>query len=249
MSADAPGARSDGGDDAESDLDEATRRVRSPFPERVRTSRLRLDRLSPGGVDVREYYDALSGAEAEPVARYLTRDPFETPKDPFDDLREEREKWEAAERAEWAVRPGPNEEGAGEFAGVATLITRWDRRTAVLGIWLRKPFWGRGYSGERAAAMFHLAFDRFDLDVATAGCLAGNERSKRAIEKYVERFGGRYEGLLRNWVPTPDGGAADMHRYTVSREEYAAAVAGGEAVDVEVAARRATDGETPKEMR
>ena len=36
----------------------------------------------------------------------------------------------------------------------------WNRRTATLGTWLRKPFWGQGYSGERAARMLELAFDR-----------------------------------------------------------------------------------------
>lgn len=49
--------------------------------------------------------------------------------------------------------------------------------------------------------------------------VVGNERSERAIQKYVERFGGRREGTLRNYVPF-DEGPHDAVRYTVSRTEY-----------------------------
>jgi RimJ/RimL family protein N-acetyltransferase len=112
---------------------------------------------------------------------------------------------------------------ADELAGTTNLHFDWDRRSAELGIWLRKPFWGRGYSGERAAALLELAFDLLDLEVVGASHQDGNEQSRRAIEKYVERFGGQYDGLLRNFAPKGDE-VRDLHRYTISKEQYQNAV-------------------------
>jgi RimJ/RimL family protein N-acetyltransferase len=86
-------------------------------------------------------------------------------------------------------------------------------------MWLRKPFWGRGYSGERAAALMELAFERLDLELVAVTHLVGNEKSRRAIEKYVEAHDGRHEGRLRNRDATGED-PRDLHRYTVSAEEY-----------------------------
>jgi predicted acetyltransferase len=120
-------------------------------------------------------------------------------------------------------RPRAEGEDANELVGTTNLHFDWERRSAELGIWLRKPFWGRGYSGERAAAMLELGFDRLDLELVGASHQDGNEPSRRAIEKYVERFGGQYDGLLRNFVPKGDE-VRDLHRYTVTQEQYRDAV-------------------------
>jgi len=65
----------------------------------------------------------------------------------------------------------------------------------------------------------HLAFERLDLEPVGAAHQDGNERSERAVEKYVEAHSGQYDGILRNWVPSGDE-VRDLHRYTVSREQY-----------------------------
>ena len=64
-----------------------------------------------------------------------------------------------------------------------------------------------------------VAFDELDLAVVAIKYIDGNEQSKRAVEKYVESFGGRYEGLLRNWLAAGND-VYDCHRYTISRPEY-----------------------------
>lgn len=64
-----------------------------------------------------------------------------------------------------------------------------------------------------------LAFDCLNLELVSEGYLDGNENSKRAIEKYIENFGGRYDGILRNWVPM-NNEVRDLHRYTVTREQW-----------------------------
>lgn len=50
----------------------------------------------------------------------------------------------------------------------------------------------------------------------------GNDKSRRAIEKYVDRFGGRREGTFRNFHGFGDDGAVDAVRYTISRDEWIA---------------------------
>jgi ribosomal-protein-alanine N-acetyltransferase len=44
----------------------------------------------------------------------------------------------------------------------------WDRRVGTLGTWLRKSYWGRGYSSERAAALIELVFEQLDLEIIEA---------------------------------------------------------------------------------
>ena len=78
---------------------------------------------------------------------------------------------------------------------------------------------GRGYSGERAAALFEVAFERLDLDLVAVVAFVDNERSKRAIETYTEAYGGSRDGLLRNWR-VQDGEPIDCVRYSVSRSAW-----------------------------
>jgi RimJ/RimL family protein N-acetyltransferase len=156
--------------------------------------------------------------------RHMGWEPHETPKETVDFHERVDDKWESGEGAVYAVVPRDGEDGSGTFAGTAGLHPDWDRRSAGLGIWLRKPFWGRGYSGERAGALLDLAFERLDLDVVHVEHQVGNEQSRRAVEKYVERFGGRREGLLRNGLVTDDG-PVDVRRYSIARDEWRDAVA------------------------
>ena len=191
------------------------------FPATFETERLRYERLDES-MGAFELYEYTSTDEFAEVARFISAGQHHTPKETADYLAESAERWDEGSRANWAMYPAGDEDRADEFAGVASLIPLWDRRTARFGVWLREPFWGRGYSGERADALVALTFDRLDLELVGAGCVAGNENSKRAIEKYVDHWGGTYEGLLRNWL-TLDGEPRDLHRWSISHEEYAAA--------------------------
>ena len=191
------------------------------FPERLETERLHLERLCHDTVDIFEYHEVRSRHEPdiEEVTEYLPWDPHGTVKETADYLDALEKEWANGTRTEYLIRPKEGEDGAGEFAGNAGLGIDWDRRTGTLGTWLRKRFWGRGYSGERAAALMELAFERLDLDCVAVTHHADNENSRRAIERYVEAHGGRCEGRLRNWVPYGDE-VADEYRYTVTQAEY-----------------------------
>lgn len=196
--------------------------VSALFPERIETDRLTLERLCHDTVDVFEYHELCSGerTDIEAITRYLPWDPHESVKETSEYLDSLERKWDRGERAEYVIRPRPGEDGAGEIAGAGGLIVDWETLTGKPAIWLRKPFWGRGYSGERAAAMIELAFERLDLDLVAVPVQDGNERSRAAVERYVDELGGQYDGIVRNATRRPDGEIIDHHRYTVTAEQY-----------------------------
>ena len=204
-------------------VDMSTEARASLFPREVTTDRLRLVAADTESVDPFELYEyCREGApHVDEVTRYLTWEPYGTVNEAFEFLETCESAFESGEAAHYAVFVGEGEPEAGEFAGMAGLAPDRDRRLATLGTWLRKPFWGRGYSGERARALMRVAFDRLDLDAVAVTCHAENEKSRRAIRKYVEAAGGHEEGLLRNHTRYRDG-VADSYRFTVTREERAA---------------------------
>ncbi|PSP81387.1 GNAT family N-acetyltransferase [Halobacteriales archaeon QS_1_68_20] len=200
------------------------------FPDVIETERLRLERLCRTNVDVFEYYRVCSSDPGiEEVTEYLLWSSHDSPDVSVEFLERCEKNWENREGVDYLVRPKephpdvrpravPDDE-YGPFAGQTGLHLDWDRQLGTLGLWLRKAFWGRRYSGERAAALFALAFDRLDLDVVSVSHDPGNDKSRPAIEKYVDRFGGRKEGRLRNFHEDDDG-PVDQVRYSVSQEEF-----------------------------
>lgn len=197
-------------------------RMSGLFPERIETDRLTLESLTTDTVDLFAFYEhvAADAPDVDEVTEHLTWDPHETPHETREFLETVTDERADGEGATYLLRPREGEDGAGEMAGVAGIGVDWDRQTATLGTWLRKPFWGRGYSGERAAALIELAFDRLDLEAVVVTVQRGNEQSRTAVERYVEAHGGTYEGLLRRFETNADGTAVDVHRFTVTRDEY-----------------------------
>ncbi|MFC7128521.1 GNAT family N-acetyltransferase [Haloferax chudinovii] len=195
------------------------------YPTVVETPRLRLVARRPKYVGVHEAYDLCSAPEMDDVTRYMPWSRHETPKVTTEFLDRGESSWVDAETADYAVIPREGEDGAGEIAGFGGLHTEWDRRVGRLGLWLHPRYWGRGYSGERAAALAALAFDALDLEVVSVSHVAENEKSKRAIEKYMAALGGGLDGRDRNSIVV-DGEPTDELRYSVSREDWLATTGG-----------------------
>lgn len=191
------------------------------FQEEIETGRLELEqfcreRIDP--VDVFEFFSAADESVDEAMA-FLTWTPDETPKDTRDRLVDAEEAWEDCEQALYAVRPGETEDETGEFAGNASLKVDWERRVGDVGLWLRPPFWRRGYAGEVGYRLLELAFERLSLEVVVAWHTEDNERARGMMEKYTEPFGGQYDGVVRNGVVV-DGEPRDKHLYTVTKTQW-----------------------------
>lgn len=186
------------------------------FPETIETDSLTLNPLREEYVDVFDLYD-LFAAKSEGVAgvfEYVPQEPYTSVKEARDQLVEVETAWEEAKTAQYAVYTSND-----DLAGYAVLSIEWKRQTGNLGFILAKPYWGQGHAGECATALTELAFDQLDLELVAIGYEEGNERSKRAVEKFIETVGGQYDGVLRNWTPIGDE-IADHHRYTVTQEQY-----------------------------
>ncbi len=193
------------------------------FPKRLETDRLRLEAITHDYVDVFDLYQhtAHDAPDIEEITEHLSWTPHATPKETKEFIDMAAENRTEATGSEYVIRPKEGEDGAGEIAGATGLNVKWERRAGKLGMWLRKPFWGRGYSGERAGALLELAFDHLDLELVVVEHFAGNQKSRRAIETYIDKYGGQYDGILRNWHPDGDV-VRDAHRFTVSREQWKA---------------------------
>jgi len=198
------------------------------FPYRIETDRLELEHLCRENVDLFTYYELCAADDdIEEVTRHLYWDSPRTVMDARELLNNEQRSWEEGTKASYLVRPfEADEDEYGGIAGCAKLFVDWDRDVGELGVWLRKRFWGRGYAAERADALLELVFDRLDLSMVEAKVADDNERSRRATEKHVDRYGGRRDGLLRRSAATGYycTRVVDEHRYTISRAEYEAAI-------------------------
>ena len=70
----------------------------------------------------------------------------------------------------------------GEFIGGAGYIDSGDR-SAEIGYWIGKPWWGRGYATEAADALVHHCFTRKRFPRLTCCHFADNDASARVIAK------------------------------------------------------------------
>lgn len=194
------------------------------LPEIVETERLKLEPRTPEYIDPLAVYEhCKEGApHIDEVTEHVPWNPHAHPKESLEFLERGQKTREEHEAAEFVVRPKEGEDGAGEIAGFTGVEFDWEKDVAELGCWFRKPFWGRGYSGERALALAELTFEGLGFEVLTVRHHVGNENSERAIAKYVDRMGGRREGVLRNFgvESIGDDGGVDEVRYTVSQAEY-----------------------------
>ncbi|WP_410764863.1 GNAT family N-acetyltransferase [Haloferax sp. DFSO60] len=200
------------------------------FPTAIESERLSYEPLHES-IDALDLYEYHRTGEMDEVMRPLGDKPHATPKETFDELTKSREAWDSSERASYAIRQKSDD----EFVGVSELWFEWEKRKLSFGTWIREPFWGRGYSAERAGAMLYVALELLDLELVSVGHEPENEQSKRAIEKYVDTYGGQYDGIMRNALPPGDfGGPRDLLTYTISQEQWRESVTDDELNTIQV---------------
>jgi len=190
----------------------------SLFPTRIETDRLVFERLAHDTCDPFELYEFFAREDwAEAAADHMPWFRFDTLDEVAEFVDHAEQQWADRETARYLLRA--TDEG-GDIVGTTAFGPEWDTRRAGSGIVLAREYWGREYGLERASAFIELTFERYDLDAYYTTCAAANEPSRRMIEKYVERYGGRHEGLLRQHSERPSGDVTDQHRFTITRAEY-----------------------------
>ena len=86
------------------------------------------------------------------------------------------------------------------------------RRSAEIGYWLGRAYWGRGLATLAVAAVTEYAFATFDLCRLFASVFEWNPASMRVLEK----AGYTFEGRMRRSV-TKDGRTIDQFLYAITR--------------------------------
>jgi [ribosomal protein S5]-alanine N-acetyltransferase len=103
----------------------------------------------------------------------------------------------------------------GALVGGIGLRVQSEYERAEIGYWIGKPFWGRGYATEAAAAIIRYGFEELNLRRIYAGYFSRNEKSARIMIKN----GMKYEGTLRQHVKKWDE-FVDVVYYGMLKEEW-----------------------------
>jgi len=81
----------------------------------------------------------------------------------------------------------------GELIGVTGYLPETDGRSAEIGYWLGRAYWGRGFATEAAAGLIDYCFRRERFSHVTCGHYFDNPASARVIEKLGFTFTGQSE--------------------------------------------------------
>lgn len=187
-------------------------------PERLETDRLVLRRLDACSVEtIHTLFNRVQDEDA--VFGFCSWSRHETLEETKTYYTNRATGWENDERYEYIIE----KQTTGECIGTTYVDIEQVTDAGVFGLWLDKPHWGNGFSGERADRMLALSFETLGLTHVRVGCLAPNARSRRAIEKYVDRHGGVYYGTLpvaaRSYSTYPDP-TRPHHEYAIRLEDY-----------------------------
>lgn len=129
----------------------------------------------------------------ESTLQYYSEPAYSNPKKIAEYVSKRRLQWMRNERFSYVI------EYNGQLIGKTYLGVVDSMSSYVWGLWLQEEYWGNGFSGERADALLHVVFGRLNASVLTVGTHIENQRSRQAIEKYIDRYGGSYYGT----VPVP----------------------------------------------
>jgi RimJ/RimL family protein N-acetyltransferase len=191
----------------------------SIFPSRIETERLELVQLTHEAIPAAELHQYLgvdNGEDIEEATEYTLWDAHETVADTAEYIDESLEMWDEREAATYLLQRRSD----GETVGKTRMKIGWDHRAGWPEAFIRKPFWGNGYSGERMHALFELVFKELELQMVGASCAVGSERIRRPIQKYMDEHGGEHVAELPNWGIPESGEPMDCHYFTITREQY-----------------------------
>lgn len=106
--------------------------------------------------------------------------------------------------------------------GLTGYLPAADGRSAEIGYWIGKPYWGNGYATEAASALITYGFAKAGFDMLTCCHFADNLASRRVIAKLgftstgscscwcearrVKAPAEQYELVRRDWRPARDRG-------------------------------------------
>jgi len=195
-------------------------RPESPVPEKFETGRLELRKIDTDHVDLYTLHSLMHDLEdPEEVFHLCGWERSESLEDTIEFVSSREERWERENRFEYLVI----EKESDEYIGTAYMNFSRDLTNCELGYWMRKPFWGNQYSSEFSDAFIHLAFKLIDANYVEVGCLAENEKSLKAMQKYLKRYRGTFTGTnivdSKAYMET-DERTLKHHEFAIRRKDF-----------------------------
>jgi ribosomal-protein-alanine N-acetyltransferase len=89
-----------------------------------------------------------------------------------------------------------------------------ERKSAEIGYWLGKPYWGKGYAVEAARALVQFGFEQMGLERVEAKCFLQN----RSGEWVIEKLGMKFEGTDRS--ERIKGQYPELRVYGIAKQEW-----------------------------
>lgn len=170
-----------------------------PTPN-LRTERLVLRPLAAADADA--LYAIMSDAQA---MRFWDWPAFRDPATAAEIVASQLDDMAQGRAIYWAVAPAPNDSAFG-FCDLSEIDRRQGR--AELGFLFNRARWGQGYAAEAMIAVVDYAFVTLGLERLWGRIHAGNEASRRLLE----RLGFAHEGTLKGHV-VRDGARRDCLIY------------------------------------
>jgi len=89
-----------------------------------------------------------------------------------------------------------------------------ERKSAEIGYWLGKPYWGKGYAVEAARALVRFGFQQMDLERVEAKCFLENRAGQRVIGK----LGMKFEATDRSEMIK--GSYPELRVYAIAKQDW-----------------------------
>ena len=147
------------------------------------------------------------------VVRMLSALPFPYPRPLADEwIASAGRLWEQGREYHFAIT---GHEGAKEMLiGAAGLKFDPPKRSAALGYWVGRRFWGHGVATEATRKLVSWALANFDIDRITACVIEDNEPSARVLLRTGFRQTGTGKGAFR-----ARGGEHPVRQFTITRDD------------------------------
>lgn len=187
------------------------------FPEVIETERLVLKPIHTE-LSAQELYKYCGSPNdtIDEVTEEILWDTHDSPLKSIQVLSSMKKDWESGSAPHYYI----NYKDDNEFAGITTLDINFENKQGELGIWLRKKYWGKKLSKERAFALAEVGFNKLQLSSIKITTSESNTKSQSAIEDYVTDLGGGKCGCIPDGHISEDGSIKDLIVYAVRSSEF-----------------------------
>lgn len=188
----------------------------NPHPKRIETDRLVmrpiLEAIEPS--DMYELYKKFTDTDRWFNSTMGIPDTYQSTLDYFQTIEELRD-----DKSDFFYVI--EEKDTGDILGQATIEdVDFHAEKCGIGIWIRKDRWGEGISKERAEGLIYSIFESMRIQTVEVQVAKQNDISISAVDSYMQEFGGKYDGCLRNDSITPKHEVISVYVWSITEDEF-----------------------------